>query len=85
LSTATLTVRLPAEVKHRLNLLAERTGRTRSCLAGEAIAGYVAHELAIIEGIHEGLEDVRSGRVTPHDQVMEEIRAIIDAADKDRG
>lgn len=80
-----MTVRLPAEVKDRLDLLAERTRRTRSFLAGEAIAGYVAHELAIIEGIHEGLEDVRAGRVTPHDQVMEEIRAIIDATEQDRG
>ena len=85
MSSTTLTVRLPPEVKDRLDLLAERTRRTRSFLAGEAIAGYVAHELAIIEGIHEGLEDVRAGRIIPHDQVMEEIRAIIDAADKDRG
>ena len=85
MSTTTLTVRLPAEVKHRLDLLAERTRRTRSFLAGEAIAGYVAHELAVIEGIHEGLEDVRAGRITPHDRVMEEICAIIDAAEKDRG
>ena len=85
MSSTTVTVRLPAEVKHRLDLLAERTRRTRSFLAGEAIAGYVAHELAVIEGIPEGLEDVRAGRITPHDQVMEEIRAIIDAAEKDRG
>jgi predicted transcriptional regulator len=67
LSTTTLTVRLPAEVKDRLDRLAERTRRTKSFLAGEAIAGYVAHELAMIEGIHEGLEDVRVGQVTPHD------------------
>lgn len=85
MSSTTVTVRLPAEVKNRLDLLAERTRRTRSFLAGEAIAGYVAHDLAIIEGIHEGLEDVRAGRVTPHDQVMEEIRAIIDATEQDRG
>jgi predicted transcriptional regulator len=84
LSTTALTVHLPPEIKARLDLLAERTRRTKSFLAGEAIAGYVAHELAIIEGIHEGLEDVRAGRVTPHDQVMEEVRAIIADAEKDR-
>ena len=84
MNTTTLTVRLPAEVKDRLDLLAERTRRTKSFLAGEAIAGYVAHELAIIEGIHEGLDDVRAGRVTPHDQVMEEVRAIIADAKKGR-
>ncbi|MGH6895738.1 MAG: CopG family ribbon-helix-helix protein [Geminicoccaceae bacterium] len=82
MSTATLTVRLPADVKDRLDLLAERTRRTKSFLAGEAIAGYVAHELAMIEGIYEGLDDVRVGRVTPHDQVMAEVRAIIEDAGK---
>lgn len=83
MSTTTVTVRLPPEVKDRLDLLAERTRRTRSFLAGEAIAAYVANELAIIEGIHEGLADVRAGRVVSHDQMMEEVRAII--ADAERG
>lgn len=83
MSTTTVTVRLPLEVKDRLDLLAERTRRTRSFLAGEAIAAYVANELAIIEGIHEGLADVRAGRVVSHDQMMEEVRAII--ADAERG
>ena len=51
-STGTaLTVRLPPEVEERLGELAERTRRTKSFPAGEAIAGYVARELAIIEGI----------------------------------
>jgi predicted transcriptional regulator len=84
LSTTTVTVRLPPEVKDRLDLLAERTRRTRSFLAGQAIADYVAHELAIIEGIQEGLVDVRAGRVTPHDQVMQEVRAIIEDAERSK-
>ncbi|MGH6906217.1 MAG: type II toxin-antitoxin system RelB family antitoxin [Geminicoccaceae bacterium] len=82
MSTTTLTVRLPAEVKDRLDRLAERTRRTKSFLAGEAIAGYVTHELAIIEGIHQGLDDMRAGRVIPHDQVMKEVRAIIEDAER---
>jgi predicted transcriptional regulator len=84
LSTTTLTVRLLPEVKDRLDLPAERTRRTKSYLAGEAIATYVAHELAVIGGIQEGLDDVRAGRVTPHEQVMTEIRAIIGNAEKAR-
>lgn len=75
-----MTVRLPHEVKDGLDLLAERTRRSRSFIAGQAIADYVAHELSIIEGIHEGLSDLRAGRLTPHDQVMEEVRAIIESA-----
>ena len=38
----TLTVRLSPEVKDRLGELAARTRRTKSFLAGEAIADYVA-------------------------------------------
>jgi predicted transcriptional regulator len=78
----TVTVRLSPEIKHRLDLLAERTRQTRSFPAGEAIAGYVAHELATIESIRAGLGDLRAGRVVPHDQVMEEVRAIIADAER---
>lgn len=82
MSTTTLTVRLPSDVKDRLDRLAERTQRPKSFLAAEAIAGYVTHELAMIEGIHEGLDDVRAGRIAPHDEVMEEVRAIIEDAER---
>ena len=83
-TSTTLTVRLPPEVKERLGELAERTRRTKSFLAGEAIAGYVARELEIIEAIERGLEDVRAGRVVLHEEVMREIRGIIEAAEKRR-
>ena len=76
-SSTTLTVRLPPEVKEGLGKLAARTRRTKSFLAGEAIAGYVARELAITEGIERGLEDVRAGRVVPHDEAMQRVRATI--------
>ena len=82
--SSTLTLRLPAMLKDRLGILAEKTRRTRSFLAGEALAEYVERELAIIEGIQQGLDDVRAGRVVPHDEVMEEVRGIIDAAIQDR-
>lgn len=81
-ATTTLTVRLPAEIKERLDELAERTRRTKSFLAGEAIAAYVARELDIVEGIGRGLEDVRAGRVVPHDVAMRKIRATIGKAAK---
>lgn len=82
MDTTTLTVRLSPKLKEQLGQLAERTQRTKSFLAGEAIADYVARELAIIEKINAGLEDMRAGRVVPHEQVMEEIRGIIEAAAK---
>jgi predicted transcriptional regulator len=57
-----------------------RTRRTSSFLAAEAIAAYVGHELAAIEGIERGLTAVREGRVIPHDEVMRQAPDIIRAA-----
>jgi len=82
--SGTLTVRLSNRTKEQLAELAGRTRRTRSFLAAEAIADYVARELAIIEKIERGRADVRAGRVTPHDDVMRDARAIIKAARTER-
>lgn len=78
----TVTVRLSPETKSRLEALAEHTRRTKSFLAGEAIADYVERELAIVEGIRRGLADIEAGRVTPHKDAMRRIRATIDRAQK---
>lgn len=80
MGSSTLTVRLTPELKQRLGELADRTRRTRSFLAGEAIADYVARELAIVAGIERGLEDMRAGSVVPHEEVMADVDAIVDAA-----
>ena len=80
--STTLTLRLPAELKDRLGLLAEKTRRTRSFLAGEALADYVERELAIIEGVQRGLDDMQAGRVVPHDEAMRRIRGTIAKAAK---
>jgi predicted transcriptional regulator len=80
METTTLTVRLSAELKEKLDTLAEHTQRTKSFLAAEAIADYVARELAIIAGIERGLEDLRAGCLVPHEDAMRRIRATIDKA-----
>ena len=82
MTSTTMTVRLPEATKERLGRLAERTRRSRSFLAGEAISAYVERELAIIDGIEQGLADMEAGRIVPHEDVMAEIDAIIEAAAK---
>ncbi len=77
MASTTLTVRLPPELKDRLGKLAERTRRTKSFLAEEAIAGYVERELEIVAGIERGLDDMKAGRVVPHEDVMADIDATI--------
>jgi predicted transcriptional regulator len=79
-ASTTLTLRLPPELKARLGELAERTQRTKSFLAGEAIAGYVERELEVIAGIERGLADMKAGRVVAHEAVMAELNARIKRA-----
>ncbi len=74
MSSTTVTVRLNPEVKAALSRLAAATARTRSYLAGEAIADYVARELAIVEGIREGLDDAENERLVSHDAAMKRVR-----------
>jgi predicted transcriptional regulator len=78
----TLTVRLPAELKKQLGRLAGQTNRTKSYLASEAIADFVARELAIVEGVKRGLDDMHAGRVIPHRQAMRRLKATVARASK---
>ncbi|MDP9057086.1 MAG: CopG family transcriptional regulator [Pseudomonadota bacterium] len=82
--SATMTIRVPTEVRDKLGRLAQDTRRSRSYLAAEAVAAYVERELAIVEGIKQGLADVAAGRVTPHEEVMAAAHAIIAEARRNR-
>ena len=76
-ASATLTVRLSQTMKDQLGRLAESTDRTRSYLAGEAIASDVARELEIIGPIQRGLDDRHAGRLVAHEDVMTGLEKII--------
>mgnify|MGYP002526896496 CR=1 FL=1 len=77
MSSTTMTIRLPLDVSDKLSRLARGTDRSRSYLAAAALSAYVDRELEIIEGIQQGLDDVKAGRVVPHEQVVAEAEAII--------
>jgi predicted transcriptional regulator len=77
MTSTTMTIRVPTELRDKLDRIAQGTRRSRSYLAGEALAAYVERELSIIEGIREGLADIAAGRVVPHEQVMAEMREIV--------
>jgi predicted transcriptional regulator len=84
MSSTTMTIRVSTDLKERLDRLAADTRRSRSFLAAEAVEAYVARELAIVEGINAGLEDVRKGRTVPHEDAMAELNAAIDAAEREK-
>jgi predicted transcriptional regulator len=76
-NSTTLTVRVSPQVKKRLGRLAAHTKRTPSYLASEAISDFVDRELATVEGIKRGLEDMHAGRVVPHKVAMRRLRATV--------
>ena len=84
MSSTTMTIRVSADLKEKLDRLAADTRRSRSFLAAEAVSAYVARELAIVEGINQGLEDVRHGRTVSHDEAMSELASIVDMAERAR-
>lgn len=79
-----MTIRVTSEVKEKLERLAADTRRSGSFLAAEAVAAYVDRESEIVEGVRRGLADVDAGRLVPHSVVVEEARAIIAHAKKER-
>ncbi|SDH71100.1 CopG family ribbon-helix-helix protein [Bosea robiniae] len=83
-ATETMTIRVSAETKRKLERIAAGTRRSKSFLAGEAVSAYVDRELEIIEGIKRGLADVEAGRVVSHDEVMADARRIIADARRER-
>ncbi|API52436.1 CopG family transcriptional regulator [Rhizobium leguminosarum] len=78
--STTMTIRVRTDVKEKLDRIAADTQRSKSFLAGEAVAAYVERELEIIEGIKRGMADAEAGRVIPHDQAVAEMRKVIEDA-----
>lgn len=79
-ASTTMTIRVRPDVKEKLDRIASDTQRSKSFLAGEAVAAYVERELEIIDGIKRGMADAAAGRVVPHDEAMAEIYAVIEEA-----
>lgn len=65
-ASTTMTILVRSDVKEKLNRIANDTRRSKSFLAGEAVAAYVDRELEIIDGIKRGVADSASGLVIPH-------------------
>ena len=83
-SSTTMTIRVSAETRGKLERLATDTRRSESLLAAEAVSSFVERELAIVDGIRRGIADVEAGRIVPHDEAMAEIDAVIEAAARAR-
>lgn len=78
--TTTITIRVEAETKQKLDRLAELTQRSRSWLAADALDRYLAEELEICEGIVEAMKDADAGNTIPHEEAMAIIEAAVERA-----
>ena len=69
--TTTMTVRLTPELSDKLEALAHHTKRSKSYLAGEAIASYVEINAWQVARINAALAETRSGAPgVPHAEVV---------------
>lgn len=74
--TATMTVRLTPDIEKKLDALARNTNRSKSYLAGEAIASYVDVNAWQVARIKRALDEARSGTPgVPHTEVVEWINS----------
>jgi predicted transcriptional regulator len=73
----TFSVRIAQETKTMLDALSKSTQRSKNFLAREAITRFVQSEAEVVEGIMQGLEDVKAGRTVPHENVVKTSRTII--------
>ena len=73
--TETLSIRLDANTKKRLDALAKRSRRSKSFLAAEAIAAYVEAEEWQLGELQVGISDLDSGQVVSHEKVSKWLRS----------
>jgi RHH-type rel operon transcriptional repressor/antitoxin RelB len=75
ITSTTLSVRLDPKVKDRLERLAQRTNRSKSFLAAEAIATYVDAEGWQLAEIAAGLAELDRGKMVEHQKVVKWLRS----------
>ena len=65
MATSVLTVRIPQEIKAKLDKLAQATHRSKSFLAEEAIARYIDLEAWQIGEIEQAIQEADQGDFAP--------------------
>lgn len=65
-------LRLPANTKHRLEELAQATGRSKAFLALDAIEKYLELEAWQICAIQQGIKDIDNNECVSIDEIQKE-------------
>ena len=72
--TATLSIRIDADTKKRLDALSKRCRRSKSFLAAEAITAYVESEEWQLGELQAGMAELNSGQEFSHDKVSKWLK-----------
>ena len=67
--TETLSIRIDAQTKRRLDALSKRSRRSKSFLAAEAIAAYIESEEWQLGELQAGIAELDSGQEASHEKV----------------
>ena len=78
MSTEAFTVRAESNIVHKLDHLAGSLDRSRNYLVNQAIQEYLESHAWQIEKITQGIEAADNGKLVEHDQVMQEMDALIE-------
>ncbi len=71
----TLSIRVPAATKKRLDRLSKLSNRSRSFLAAEAITAYVDSEEWQLGEIQAGIGEVEAGQGVSHEKVAKWLKS----------
>ncbi len=66
-------IRLPEDVKNKLELVADATGRTKSYIAVEAINNFCDIQSWQIEAIKEGIKSAEKGEFYSTEEVLSHL------------
>lgn len=77
-----ISIRIDATAIDKLDTLARAQDRSRNWIVKEALQQYFDHQDWMVEAIKAGIRDADAGRTVPHDQVVADIDALIEAARK---
>jgi predicted transcriptional regulator len=74
-ATETLSIRIDANTKKRLDILAQRSQRSKSFLAAQAIEDYLTVEEWQLSVIEAGIKQLDEGKGVPHDSVVKLVQS----------
>lgn len=80
--TETLSIRLDAATKQRLDALARQSKRSKSFLAAEAISAYVKQEEWQLGEIDAAMEELDAGQAVSHEKVASWLKSWGKAGEK---